>query len=85
MIALENLSNLTPQLQNGDKEPIFDEANNKNTMNKLNVFTESGSLSPLEILAVFHLFQKTPEYMTSSFHQQCKDYYKKSTNDNTKN
>lgn len=46
--------------------------------NTFNVFTESGSLTPLQMLALFQFFQKSPYYDKSSIHQQCKEFNKKS-------
>ncbi|XP_055321600.1 dimethyladenosine transferase 2, mitochondrial [Sitodiplosis mosellana] len=41
-------------------------------------FTECGSLTPLQMCALFQFVQKSPQYPTSCFHQQCKDFYLKS-------
>lgn len=46
-----------------------------NLANKFQVFTECGSLTPLEMCALFQFFCQTPEYKTSCFHQQYHNFY----------
>lgn len=56
--------------QNGSEH-----SGDRNFMNSINVFTENGTLSPLQMCELFKFFQKMPQYETSCFHQQCRDFY----------
>lgn len=44
------------------------------------VFSESGSLTPLQICALFQIIRQSPLYTESSFHQQCIAFYASRTN-----
>lgn len=46
--------------------------------NTFHVFTDSGSLTPLQMCALFQFLQKSPHFNTSSIHQQSKDFNRKS-------
>lgn len=45
--------------------------------NKFHVFTDCGSLKPLQMCALFQFLQKSPHYDTSPIHQQCREFNRK--------
>lgn len=48
---------------------------------QFDIFTRCGSLTPLQIFAIFQLFKQYPQYKQSCFHQQCNDFYATKTNE----
>lgn len=48
--------------------------------NKFDVFTKCGSLTPLQMCALFQFFRQTPMYKTSCFHQQYDNFYASKSN-----
>lgn len=46
-----------------------------NLTNEFHVFTESGSLTPLQMCALFQFFRQMPMYKNSCFHQQFEHFY----------
>lgn len=65
------------------EHPSYKEGISKHLMqhlrNTFHIFTENGSLTPLQICALFQFFKKSPQYQSSCFHQQCKDFYRTKT------
>lgn len=53
-----------------------------NLTNKFDVFTECGSLTPLQMCALFQFFRQTPMYKTSCFHSQFDKFFASKSNDN---
>lgn len=50
--------------------PVLDQKNLEGYLPAIDVTTQAGSLTPIQLLAIFNKFQKAPGYDTSSFQQQ---------------
>lgn len=50
----------------------------RHLIDKFDVFTECGSLTPIEMCALFQFFRQSSQYKSSSFHQQYNIFYTKS-------